>query len=75
MAGTGREALTEGREANPEVREWLEGHHGGPLVVRRLSRMARSGWKALTEGREDFRMAGSGGEALQDGQEWLEGPH
>ena len=47
-----QEALPEVREALLDVREWLVGPPGCPGVVKRLSRMFKSGQEALPDVRE-----------------------
>ena len=47
MSGSGREAL-------PDVREWLGGPSGCPEVIGRHSRMSGSGWEDLPGDQKAF---------------------
>ena len=65
MSGSGREALTGGREVLPNVRVWSERHHawsgGRPGLLGVVGRPSR--------------MSGSGREALPNVSQWSGGPH
>ena len=55
MSGSGREALAvcgNGREALPDVREWLSDPLGCPGVVGKLSGICGSGWEDHPDVRE-----------------------